>query len=197
MFRKARETQLLMKETKTYRVNEIFYSLQGEGYHTGTPAVFLRLSGCNRACPFCDTDFAAYTPMTADEITEAIGRYPSRHLVVTGGEPTLQLDSDLLRAVKALGFYVQIETNGSLPVPPEVDWVTCSPKDAPWKIDRIDELKVVYQGQDVEEVARLLPAIHHFLQPLSGTNVAETVAYTLAHPRWRLSLQTHKLIDIR
>ncbi len=182
---------------KTYKVNEIFYSLQGEGFYTGTPAVFLRFSGCNRACEFCDTDFAAFTAMTAAEIVEAVKGFPTRHIVATGGEPTLQLDSDLLRALKAEHFYVQIETNGSHPVPPEVDWVTCSPKDAPWEIDRIDELKVVYQGQNVEEIARILPATYHFLQPCSGENVAETVAYCLANPSWRLSLQTHKLIDIR
>ena len=109
----------------------------------------------------------------------------------------MQLDSDLMRAIKAERFYVQIETNGSNPVPVEVDWVTCSPKDAPWNIDRIDELKIVYQDQDVETTASLLPATHHFLQPLSGTNVAETIAYCMEHPRWRLSLQTHKLVDIQ
>lgn len=182
---------------KTYKVNEIFYSLQGEGYYTGTPAVFLRFSGCNRACAFCDTDFARYTEMDADAIVDAISRYPSRHLVVTGGEPALQLDSDLLRAIKAEHFYVQIETNGSMAVAPEVDWVTCSPKDAPWAIDRIDELKVVYTGQDVEEISEILPATWHYLQPCSGKNVAETVEYCLEHPKWRLSLQTHKLIDIK
>ena len=182
---------------KTYKVNEIFYSLQGEGYYTGTAAVFLRLSGCNRQCDFCDTDHQPGTMMTDSEIVAAVAAYPSRHLVVTGGEPLLQLDSDLLRALKAERFYVQIETNGTLPVPPEVDWVTCSPKDAPWRVDRIDELKVVYQGQDVEQLAALLPAPRHFLQPCSGLNIAETIDYILAHPRWRLSLQTHKLIDIR
>ena len=181
---------------KKYRVNEIFYSLQGEGFYTGTPAVFLRFSGCNRACDFCDTDFRAFTEMTAAEVAD-VSAFPARHLVATGGEPLLQLDSDLLRELKGLGFYVQVETNGSLPVPPEVDWVTCSPKTAPWKVDRIDELKVVYTGQDVEETASLLPAVHHFLQPCSGVNVAETVDYILRHPSWRLSLQTHKLIDIR
>lgn len=180
-----------------YKVNEIFYSLQGEGYYTGTPAVFLRLSGCNRACTFCDTDHREATEMSAGEIVAAIGAYPSRHLVITGGEPTLQLDSDLMRAIKADGWYVQIETNGSKAVPVEVDWVTCSPKQGPWGIDRIDELKVVYTGQDVEEIAALLPAPRLFLQPCSGQNIAETVAYCMANPRWRLSLQTHKLIDIR
>lgn len=182
---------------KKYKVNEIFYSLQGEGFYTGTAAVFLRFSGCNRKCSFCDTDHFGGTEMTAGEIVDRISTYPSRHLVVTGGEPLLQLDSDLLRTIKARGFYVQIETNGTLPAPPEVDWVTCSPKDAPWGIDRIDELKVVYQGQDVEEIASLLPAPRLFLQPCSGLNVRETVAYIMEHPRWRLSLQTHKLIDIQ
>lgn len=182
---------------KTYRINEIFYSLQGEGYYTGTPAVFLRMSGCNRQCSFCDTDHTAFTEMTADEIAEEVSRYPSRHLVITGGEPSLQVDSDLLRAIKKHRFYVQIETNGTHALPVEIDWVTCSPKDAPWNIDRIDELKVVFRGQDVEEIAALLPATHHFLQPLSGSNIPDTVAYCLAHPIWRLSLQTHKLIDIQ
>lgn len=182
---------------KTYKVNEIFYSLQGEGYFTGTPAVFLRFCGCNRRCEFCDTDFAKGDDMSADEIIDAISKFPARHLVITGGEPTLQLDSELVRAIKAAKFFIQIETNGSNPVPTGVDWVTCSPKDAPWEIDRIDELKVVYQGQDVEMIAELLPAPRRFLQPCSGLNTKETIAYILAHPQWRLSLQTHKLIDIQ
>lgn len=184
---------------KKYRVNEIFYSLQGEGFYTGTPAVFLRLSGCNRACPFCDTDFAAFTPMEAGEIAQACAAYPARHLVVTGGEPLLQLDSDLLRALKAHRFYVQIETNGTLPAPPEVDWVTCSPKDAPWGIDRVDELKIVFGacGNDPAETASHFNCHHLFLQPLSGGNIPQTVEYIKQHPQWRLSLQTHKLIDIR
>lgn len=186
-----------MKKTDTYRVNEIFYSLQGEGYHTGTPAVFLRFSGCNRRCSFCDTDFRAYTEMTAPEIARACAAFPARHLVATGGEPLLQLDSDLLRHLKAEGFYVQIETNGSLPVPPEVDWVTCSPKDAPWKVDRVDELKVVFQGEDVEYLTGMFRTPNRFLQPCSGANIPQTVAYILEHPHWRLSLQTHKILDIR
>lgn len=186
-----------MKKTDTYRVNEIFYSLQGEGYYTGTPAVFLRFSGCNRKCHFCDTDHFEGTEMTADEIARSCAAFPARHLVATGGEPLMQLDSALLRKLKAEGFYVQIETNGSLPVPPEVDWVTCSPKAAPWAVDRVDELKIVYEGQDVEETASLFDAPRRFLQPCSGLNTAETIAYILEHPSWRLSLQTHKLIDIR
>ena len=187
-----------MKETdKTYKVNEIFYSLQGEGYYTGTPAVFLRFSGCNRKCEFCDTDHFSGKSMPGNEIAEAISKYPSRHLVVTGGEPLLQLDSELLRLIKSKGFYVQIETNGTLPAPVEVDWVTCSPKDAPWGIDRVDELKIVYQGQDVEEIASFFDTPRRFLQPCSGLNTKETIAYILEHPQWRLSLQTHKFLDIQ
>ncbi len=182
---------------KTYRINEIFYSLQGEGRYTGTPAVFLRMSGCNRTCDFCDTDHTAATAMTAGEIADAIAVFPARHIVITGGEPTLQLDDTLLNTVKDLGFYVQIETNGTRPVPSGVDWVTCSPKDGPWDIDRIDELKIVYQEQDVEAIAAALPEPRlHYLQPCSGLNIDETVRYILGNPRWRLSLQTHKLINI-
>lgn len=182
----------------TYRVNEIFYSLQGEGYYTGTPSVFLRLSGCNRCCEFCDTDHTSSQPMTASDIIDTVSRFPARHIVITGGEPLLQLDEPLLQALAKAGFYIAVETNGSLPVPPGVDWVTCSPKDGPWLIDRIDELKIVYQQQDVEAIAASLPrARHHFLQPCSGINTSQTIDYILSHPHWRLSLQTHKMLDIR
>ena len=184
---------------RMYKVNEIFYSLQGEGYHTGTPAVFVRLSGCNLSCPFCDTDHAAYRTMTADGIAAEASRFPARHLVLTGGEPSLQLSVPLLTALSRAGFYIQIETNGTRPLPPGIDWVTCSPKQGGKVVlTHIDELKVVYQGQDVEATADSLPATSNmFLQPCSGANVPETVDYILAHPHWRLSLQTHKLIDIR
>ena len=99
--------------------------------------------------------------------------------------------------MKASGFFVQVETNGSLPVPPEVDWVTCSPKEPPYAVDRVDELKIVFQNQDVESVAGLFETPRRFLQPCSGSNVEETIAYILEHPHWRLSLQTHRFIGIR
>lgn len=186
-------------QAHTYRVNEIFYSLQGEGFHTGTPAVFLRFSGCNLACSFCDTDFAAYREMTADDILDEISRFPARHLVVTGGEPSLQLDESLLARLHAAAWFVQVETNGTRQLPAGVDWITCSPKgDAPVVLEAVDELKIVYQSQDVEAVAARCPsAPHMFLQPCSGLNVADTISYILDHPWWRLSLQTHKIVDIR
>lgn len=181
------------------RVNEIFYSLQGEGVHAGRPAVFVRLSGCNRACSFCDTDFARFTEMSDAEIVEAIERYPAEIVIFTGGEPAMQLTDPLVRAVQATGRRVHVETNGSLPVPPSVDWVTCSPKTPPYAIERIDELKVLLiPGADPEAIAAQLPEARAYcLQPLSCSNTAECVEWIKAHPRWRLSLQTHKLINIQ
>lgn len=188
-----------MKSTeRLYRINEIFASLQGEGYYTGTASVFLRFSGCNRRCSFCDTDFTSYRVMTAREIVEEVSRYAPRHLVLTGGEPLLQVDDALIEALKDAGFYIAVETNGTLPVPTGIDWVTCSPKEPPLAIDRINELKIVYTGVDPEAIAASLPSAgHYFLQPLSCGNTSRVIDYILSHPRWRLSLQTHKLIDIR
>ncbi|MCM1519345.1 MAG: 7-carboxy-7-deazaguanine synthase QueE [Lachnoclostridium sp.] len=183
---------------KTFYINEIFYSLQGEGMHTGTAAVFVRFSGCNLRCDFCDTDHQAATPMTAEEIISAAASYPSRHVILTGGEPMLQVTEELVEMFHRAGFMVHIETNGTLPVPEVIDWITVSPKtsDTDYK-GRIDELKVVYQGQDVEAIAAKFPSENRFLQPCSCYNTAEVVAYILDHPHWRLSLQTHKLIDIQ
>lgn len=187
-----------------YRVNEIFYSLQGEGFFTGTPAVFLRFSGCNLKCDFCDTRHEGYRTMGIGDILESVLSYPSRHIVVTGGEPSLQLDEALVDVLHDAGFFIQIETNGTHPLPEGVDWVTCSPKgEHEVKLKRIDELKVVFEGQDVEATALRYNAMHYFLQPCSsdrypgGSNTPATVEYILSHPHWRLSLQTHKLIDIQ
>lgn len=189
-----------MKSTDTpatYRVNEIFCSLQGEGYHTGSPAVFIRFSGCNRACPFCDTDHLPSITLTAREIAAEASKHTTRFAILTGGEPLLQADAELLDTLHAYGFTIAVETNGTLPVPNAIDWVTCSPKEPPLAIDRIDELKVVWQDTDPDNIAARLPeARHHFIQPCSGQNIPEIVDYLKAHPRWRLSLQTHKLINI-
>lgn len=183
---------------KKKKINEIFYSLQGEGMHTGTPAVFVRFSGCNLHCPFCDTRHEEGIWMSNEEIVEAVKRHPCRFVILTGGEPSLQIDEDLLHRLHDNGRYICIETNGTQLLPMGIDWVTCSPKgDAPVMLEKIDEVKVVYTGQDVETYHKQLKADHYSLQPCSGLNTAETVAYVLAHPWWRLSLQTHKLIDIR
>ena len=132
-----------------YRVNEIFYSLQGEGRHTGRAAVFVRFSGCNLRCPFCDTDFAAYKPMAIADIMNAISPWSECGFVVlTGGEPSLQVDDALVEELHRAGFYVAVETNGTHALPDSVDWVTWSPKDGfndhvpPLALSRIDEVKV-------------------------------------------------------
>ena len=185
-----------------YRVNEIFYSLQGEGSFTGTPMVFVRFSGCNRACSFCDTDFEKYAPLTAQEILAEVRRYPAHRVVLTGGEPLLQTDAELINILHLAGYIIHIETNGTLPVPDGIDWVTCSPKTPPLNIqpERVNEIKVVFTGQTEEELTALRRQFRNtalfYLQPCSGSNIPQTVERVLSLPDWRLSLQTHKLIDI-
>lgn len=189
------------------RVNEIFYSLQGEGSFTGTPAVFIRFAGCNLACPFCDTDHEPFTPMSEDEILNKVKAYPARHVVITGGEPLLQLTGSLVKKLHDEGRFVQIETNGTLPAPEEwhIDWITCSPKTDRIMQERIDELKVLYvnSSQDMSRYAALTPRVR-CLQPCDTGNadrnrqlLREATDYCLSHPEWRLSLQTHKIINIK
>lgn len=196
---------LSTKKTDTVRVNEIFYSVQGEGRFTGRPAVFLRLSGCNQRCSFCDTQHEQHTEMTEEQIVAEVSRYAARHIVITGGEPTLQLTPSLTNRLHDAGFFIQIETNGSCPlaVGCQIDWITCSPKAAPIVLQRIDELKVVYWGQDISQWESF-PASDHRLQPLDTKDdarnaeiLSETLSYILAHPLWTLSLQTHKMINVQ
>ena len=195
------------------RVNEIFYSLQGEGYYSGTPAVFVRLSGCNLRCPFCDTQHESGTVMSEAEVVEAVKRYPATHVVVTGGEPSLQLTASLVDALHAAGRYVAVETNGTHPLPDNVDWVTLSPKSAfvdgaDVVLTRADEIKVVYDGiHDPEgQLSTLNSQLStlRFLQPCDTGDAARnrqitaaTVEYIKCHPEWRLSLQIHKILNIQ
>ena len=194
-----------------YPVNEIFYSLQGEGYHTGTPSVFVRMSGCNLSCAFCDTNHQAHSMMSLPQIVEQVNRYACARLVVlTGGEPSLWVDPPLLRALKEhTGCLITIETNGTRPLPEGIDWVTLSPKGGfpggdthPCVLTRCDELKVVYTGQDLAQYDHIV-AKHRFLQPCycddpvrRERNVAICVRAVMEHPGWRLSLQTHRLLNI-
>lgn len=210
----------------SYAVKEIYYTLQGEGANVGRPAVFLRFAGCNlwsgreadrqsATCDFCDTDFVGTdgpgggTFTTSADLARAVAATwpgaarPGRPFVVcTGGEPLLQLDPPLIAALHAAGFEIAIETNGTLPVPPEIDWVCVSPKARASLVLRSgDELKIVFpqEGLDPENLAGL-EFRHYFLQPMDGPAVARNtelaMRYCLAHPRWRLSLQTHKLLGI-
>lgn len=194
------------------KINEIFYSLQGEGYNTGIASVFVRMSGCNLHCSFCDTRHQAGVMMTTDEIIAAVNRYRQAPLVVlTGGEPSLFIDNDFVAALKAgTGKRIAIETNGTHALPEGIHWVTCSPKtgfhggDAqPCALKRCDELKVVYLGQDLEQY-RDIEASHRFLQPCFVTdptqfqcNIQACVEAVLNNPQWRLSLQVHRALHIR
>ena len=190
-----------------YRVNEIFYSLQGEGFWTGTPMVFVRLSGCNLRCPFCDTDFRTFREMSAAEIVTEVRRAGGdcRRICLTGGEPALQADAALIAAFHAAGFTVHMETNGTCPLPEDIDWVSFSPKSdfvsgGAACLHRADELKLVFaEGCDPARWADF-PSTWHFLQPCDKGGTVETapvIDYIRTHPRWRLSLQTHKLLNIR
>ena len=208
-----------------YTVKEIFYTLQGEGANTGRPAVFCRFAGCNlwtgresdRAaaiCDFCDTDFLGVGAdggkfTTADDLADAVAsRWPAakrtrRFVVCTGGEPLLQLDSAAVDALHARGFAVAVETNGTQEPPPGLDWICVSPKArAPLTLRRGNELKLVYPQPELDPSSlELLEFDEFFLQPMDGPerdeNTRKALAYCLAHPRWRLSVQTHKVLGIR
>jgi 7-carboxy-7-deazaguanine synthase len=209
----------------SYAVKEIFYTLQGEGANTGRPAVFCRFAGCNlwsgreadRAeaqCRFCDTDFVGTDGpgggrfAEAADLAKAIGRaWPDtagsrRFVVCTGGEPLLQLDPPLIAALHAQGFTIAVETNGTCVAPAGLDWICVSPKaGTELVLESGDELKLVFPQKGAEpERYEGLAFDHFFLQPMDGPerlgNTAAAVRFCLAHPRWRLSLQTHKLIGI-
>jgi len=196
------------------KLNEIFYSLQGEGAHTGMPCVFVRFSGCNLNCPFCDTSHERGTYMSDAEIVDYINTYPAEWIVLTGGEPSLWIDANFIHTLHvATGKKIAIETNGTRPIPDEIDWVTLSPKgglapDAPElpRVQRADEIKVVDTGQELEPYFALPQCRSNtlmYLQPCFmedadkfAANTARTVARVKADPRWRLSLQAHRYLDI-
>jgi len=197
--------------TKSYRVNEIFYSLQGEGRYTGRAAVFVRFSGCNLKCPFCDTDFSTYTEMNVEDIVHQVSKWKDCGFVVlTGGEPSLQTDDALVAKLHQQGFYIAMETNGTHSVPINIDWVTLSPKNCFLKhapalvVNKIDEVKVVFDGTiNPEEYSQLGHNLYLTLQPCdTGSSdhdrkiTQQCVEYIKKHPQWHLSLQTHKLINI-
>ena len=210
----------------SYAVKEIFYTLQGEGAQTGRAAVFCRFAGCNlwsgreadRAtaiCKFCDTDFADTNGpgggkfASAAELAAAVNEkwigdrvWGKRFVVCTGGEPLLQLDKALISALHALDFEIAVETNGTIVAPAGLDWICVSPKaGAELKQRRGDEIKLIYPQTGAEPDAfEGLPFKHFFLQPMDGpdraANTEATLRYCLAHPKWRLSLQTHKILGI-
>jgi len=206
-----------------YSVKEIYRTLQGEGANTGRAAVFCRFAGCNlwsgveadrerAVCQFCDTEFVgtdgpgggrfATAEALADKCMAVWEKGESPFIVLTGGEPMLQVDVPLLEALKRRGFDIAIETNGTLPVPSAIDWICVSPKAGAELVQKSgDELKLVFPQPGAEpERYRHLEFRHFFLQPMDSTerrtNTDAAIAYCLAHPQWRLSLQTHKLIGL-
>ena len=216
---------------KTYRVNNIFYSLQGEGHNTGRAAVFVRFAGCNLRCDFCDTEFDSYTEMTGEEIMAKVSSFtpPSgmAHgssllegvgealplIVLTGGEPTLQVGEDFVEMLHVHGYEVAMESNGTRPAPKNLDWLTVSPKDGEgfkpkgeWRLP--DEMKIVFDENTDPEAFLTSPFTQHpspklYLQPCDTGDpernrriTAAAVDYIKRHPQWCLSLQTHKLIGI-
>lgn len=198
------------------KINEIFYSLQGEGYWTGTPAVFVRMSGCNLKCDFCDTRHESGDLLTEEMVVEEVCKYPTDHVIITGGEPLLQLTPSLVNKLHKAGKFVHIETNGSIPfgktpLLTDVDWVTCSPKYGQLpNIERMDEIKVVFDlrvGME-DEIAKYaaldIPTGEFYLQPCDRGNedineviTASCIKFILDNPKWKLSLQTHKILQLR
>ena len=212
----------------SYAIKEIYYTLQGEGVHAGRPSVFCRFAGCNlwsgreadrdsAVCQFCDTDFVGTngpggdTFADANAVARAVeaawptnGRDRDRRFVVcTGGEPLLQLDGPLVEALHEQGFSVAIETNGTQPAPPGIDWICMSPKAGSHIVLRAgNELKLVFPQPGAEpERFTQLDFKHFMLQPMDGPtvrgNTDQAVRYCLDHPRWQLSVQQHKLLGLR
>ena len=196
------------------KINSIFHSLQGEGRNTGRAAAFVRFAMCNLRCPFCDTSFDTYREMSDEQIMTALAPYPTRFVVLTGGEPTLQVDEAFVALLHDHGYEVAMESNGILPAPRNLDWLTVSTKD--WhltgNVQRTDdgrrlpdEVKIVFDEQTPGRLSSLHvpPSALLYLQPCDTgdpqRNAAITrlcVEYIKQHPQWRLSLQTHKLINI-
>lgn len=189
-------------------INEIFYSLQGEGFYSGRPAVFVRFSGCNLRCPFCDTDHSAFTMMSEEDIVRKAAEFPARFVVLTGGEPSLFITETLVALFHEAGFYIAVETNGTHVLPEGIDWITLSPKDtvcdnAHVVLTHADEVKVIFGAGNPEDYLHI-PAAHYYLQPcdegdaaVNARNAEACIDYCKAHPVWNLSLQVHKMLGIR
>lgn len=200
---------------KIYTVKEIFYTLQGEGVHSGKAAVFVRFTGCNlwtgheadrqhAICQFCDTDFVGGAKYTLDELVAEISSHSCNFVVFTGGEPCLQLDADLIRALRRRHKYIAVETNGTLPVPLGVDWICVSPKaNAAIRQKDADEVKLVFPQQALmpDTVRTQIIARHLWLSPMDGPdlqrNMEAAINYAKLDRRWRVNIQAHKFWGIR
>lgn len=190
------------------RVNEIFYSLQGEGGRMGEASIFIRLSKCNLTCGFCDTEFESGKKMTLDEIVNRISSFPSRWIIWTGGEPALQLTDEVVALFKEKGYKQAVETNGTRRLPSGIDYIVCSPKQEFEKIKEripeVDELRFpIAKGDPLPDVSVLPKAKRYLLSPIFDglemvrDNVDYCVELVKKNPQWALSLQMHKLIGMR
>ncbi len=186
----------------TLQVNEIFYSIQGEGARTGTANIFIRLAKCNLKCSFCDTDFESYDTLTLKEIYQIIQKYPCKNIIWTGGEPALQISYNVVEYFKKSGYYQAIETNGMFDIPENLNWVTVSPKSNIIKPKKIDEIKLVLKKGDK------LPEFSHYncLKLISPMNFKDSINYdnleycidlVLKNPEWQLTMQMHKILKIK
>lgn len=191
------------------RVNEIFYSIQGEGYYTGHAATFVRFSGCNLKCPFCDTEHLKYNNFSEEEIVDFVKKYPSKLVVITGGEPSLQLTHSLVEKLHNAGKYVSVETNGTKELPKNVDWITVSPKAAYVKnnadvvLRKANEVKVVFDNKNKISDYNI-EAEHYYIQPCDTgdleqnyKNVKGCINFIKDNPKWKLSLQTQKILNVQ
>lgn len=196
------------------KINEIFYSIQGEGHHVGFPSIFIRFSDCNLSCPFCDTQHLEGMMMSDNDILHAVNLYKADWIVLTGGEPSLQIDEQFIHLLKrATGKKIAIETNGTNPLPEGIDWVTVSPKsgisgekELPIVVERADEIKVIDVGQDLEEYFTLPCKQDNtlmYLQPCFVAdkekyqqNMMRTVRRVFEDSRWTLSVQLHRFLGI-
>lgn len=191
------------------KINEIFYSIQGEGYHTGTAATFVRFSGCNLKCSFCDTIHQQGVTMSEEDIVQQVQKNPAELVVITGGEPMLQLTSSLVDKLHSIKKYVAIETNGTQPVLKNIDWITVSPKQGfvgkqgDVIIRHANEVKVVYDG--IHTISFFdINADYYYIQPCdTGDNqknkeiIQQCVQYIKNNPKWKLSLQTQKILNVQ
>lgn len=212
--------------TMSYQIKEAFYTLQGEGFHAGRPAIFCRFTQCNlwtgreadraqAVCQFCDTDFIGTDGQnggrfdTATHLVEhLLNLWPKTakthpFVVLTGGEPLLQVDQSLVDTFHQFNFEIALETNGTKQTPEHIDWICVSPKaNAPWLLTEGDELKLVFPQTNLmpDQITQAHQFKHYYLQPMDGPKAAEhtemAVQYCLQHPQWRLSLQTHKILGI-
>jgi organic radical activating enzyme len=189
------------------KINEIFYSLQGEGMRVGQPTVFIRLSGCDLTCGFCDTEFASGKELAVAELLDIVKQYPAKWVTWTGGEPMLQLKADVVDAFRAVGYFQSIETNGGHTIPFDLDWVVVSPKVAEHVIARnfpngVDELRYAWHAGKASTPNPSISAHHKYLSPIcdgngiNAKNLKHCIELCKANPEWKLSVQQHKIWNI-